>query len=90
MYPAEGEEEQPNREPIFSIVLQPRSLLVFKDDLYSDYMHGIAFREEDVVDEKVVNAKEAGVELGTVIKREHRISLTIRVVNKVLKNVIKL
>jgi alkylated DNA repair protein alkB family protein 6 len=77
-------------EPIFSLVLQPRSLLVFKDALYTDYLHGIARRRVDVLDNKIVNLTQAGLEEGTVLPRAHRISLTIRVVHKTLKNKIKL
>ena len=77
-------------DPAFSLILQPRSLLVFKDLLYTDYLHGIAFREADEVHSKVLNGESSGFEPGSVVERKLRISLTIRVVNKVLKNVIKL
>jgi len=88
--PLLDQERTDKNTPAFSILLQPRSLLVFKDELYTKYLHSIAFRHEDVLDSSVVNLKEAGLSLGTVIRREIRTSLTIRVVNKVLKNVIKI
>jgi alkylated DNA repair protein alkB family protein 6 len=75
---------------VFSIVLQPRSLLVFKDDLYVKYLHGIAFQEKDVVDAKTINLKQVQMKEGDVIERKRRVSFTIRLVNKVLKNTIKL
>lgn len=63
---------------------------MFKDELYANYLHGIEFRTEDILDDKVVNLESAKLEKGTTIKRDLRISMTIRVVNKVLKNAIKL
>eukprot|EP01118_Nematostelium_gracile_P008274 TRINITY_DN2741_c0_g1_i1.p1 TRINITY_DN2741_c0_g1~~TRINITY_DN2741_c0_g1_i1.p1 ORF type:complete len:156 (-),score=40.81 TRINITY_DN2741_c0_g1_i1:26-493(-) len=74
----------------FRILLEPRSLLVFKDQLYTDYLHGIAFSDRDVVDEKVVNLDSTSYKIGDEIERKKRLSLTIRVVTKTLKNVIKL
>lgn len=47
------------RTPAFRLVLQPRSLLVFKDELYSNYLHGIEFAEQDVLDETVINLAQA-------------------------------
>jgi len=38
-----------------SVVLPPRSLFIFKDDAYEQYLHGIDFVEEDIVDDSVVN-----------------------------------
>lgn len=78
------------QEPIFSIILQPRSLLVFKDELYTGYLHGIAFREKDVVESNAINLQAAKMSEGDVIERKRRVSFTIRLVNKVLKNTIKL
>ena len=48
-------------------------------------MHGIEEREEDIVDDKVINLKETDLKVGDVIKRELRISATIREVKLVLK-----
>ncbi|KAG7673704.1 hypothetical protein Ndes2526B_g02839 [Nannochloris sp. 'desiccata'] len=38
-----------------SVVLPPRSLFIFKDDAYEQYLHGIDFVEEEIVDDSVVN-----------------------------------
>lgn len=35
-------------EPVGRILQEPRSLLITTDDLYTDYLHGIADVEEDV------------------------------------------
>ncbi|KAB1222300.1 hypothetical protein CJ030_MR2G016181 [Morella rubra] len=42
----------------FSILLMPRSLLIFKDEVYSDYLHGIEANEEQLHD-GAVNEIEA-------------------------------
>ncbi|RDD44295.1 Alpha-ketoglutarate-dependent dioxygenase alkB-like protein 6 [Trichoplax sp. H2] len=68
-----------------SLLLEPRSLLILKNDLYTNYLHGIQERTTDVVDEKVVNIKFCQSKLGDVLTRKTRISLTIRHVPKVLK-----
>ena len=79
---------------LFSVCLRPRSLLVFKDNLYTDYMHGIA---TGVIEEAVggsangshkglasdeelqcVNRDLAAVSTGEVLQRGVRTSLTIR------------
>lgn len=38
-----------------SLVLMPRSLLVFKDSAYTEYLHGIDEAYEDLLNNKVVN-----------------------------------
>ncbi|XP_022766274.1 alpha-ketoglutarate-dependent dioxygenase alkB homolog 6 isoform X1 [Durio zibethinus] len=96
----EGNEGMDNHGP-FSILLVPRSLLIFKDDAYSDYLHGI---EDSVVHrfDQVVNEIEAlsGSSSGQaeVVRIDHakivnrnvnRISLTCRLVLKVHKNLFK-
>jgi alkylated DNA repair protein alkB family protein 6 len=78
------------REHVFSLILQPRSLLIVKDELYINCLHGIAFNKEDIITDKVANLELACHKVGDIIQRERRISLTIRVVKKVLKNVIKI
>ena len=49
------------------------SLLVFSNDAYSEYTHGIDDLTEEVASSKCVNAK-----CGTRVQRGHRISLTFR------------
>lgn len=66
---------------LFSILLQPNSLLVFSDELYIDYMHGIHDVESETVGADGVtclNKDVAGVQDGEVIERGERLSFTIR------------
>ncbi|XP_038079388.1 alpha-ketoglutarate-dependent dioxygenase alkB homolog 6-like [Patiria miniata] len=73
------------QQPVFSLLLQPRSLLILKDDMYTSCLHGIAERTDDVVTEKVANLDRTGRALGDGLERSCRISLTIRYVPKTLK-----
>ncbi|KAJ8574000.1 hypothetical protein K7X08_010511 [Anisodus acutangulus] len=88
----------------FSIVLMPRSLLIFKDMAYSDYLHGIKDSEVQRCNEAVnlTNVQNHGVVQhssgsvkaldsdDTVICRANtRVSLTCRVVTKVYKSIFK-
>eukprot|EP00112_Aurelia_sp_Birch-Aquarium-sp1_P011164 Seg2351.8 transcript_id=Seg2351.8/GoldUCD/mRNA.D3Y31 product="alpha-ketoglutarate-dependent dioxygenase alkB 6" protein_id=Seg2351.8/GoldUCD/D3Y31 len=69
-----------------SIVLQPRSLVVFKEDMYNCYLHGIKETKTDTITENIVNPDENYCcKIGDVLERKTRISLTIRHVPKVLK-----
>ncbi|XP_041352859.1 alpha-ketoglutarate-dependent dioxygenase alkB homolog 6-like isoform X2 [Gigantopelta aegis] len=69
-----------------SLLLQPRSLVLVQSDMYKLHLHGIAERTEDHITESVSNLDFCpGVNLGDVLKRGTRISLTIRYVPKVLK-----
>eukprot|EP00761_Pharyngomonas_kirbyi_P008542 gb/GECH01008554.1/.p1 GENE.gb/GECH01008554.1/~~gb/GECH01008554.1/.p1 ORF type:complete len:257 (+),score=51.07 gb/GECH01008554.1/:1-771(+) len=68
----------------FSIYLKPRSLLVFSHDVYTEYLHGIEEKEIDQIDEQCMNLKLAQLKPGTNIKRNRRVSLTVRVVKKVI------
>lgn len=70
-----------------SILLQPRSLVLICDDMYTKYLHGIAERTTDLVTDKVANLDKCdGVNKGQTLTRTTRISLTIRHVPKTVKN----
>ncbi|KAL6513677.1 hypothetical protein OROHE_019537 [Orobanche hederae] len=79
----------------FSVALMPRSLLIFKDEAYSDYLHGI----KDCVDQRyneavnitsvVNNNGESGCDDAVIHRTKTRVSLTCRIVKKVHKNLIK-
>ncbi|KAF8924665.1 Alpha-ketoglutarate-dependent dioxygenase alkB 6 [Dissophora ornata] len=78
-----------SQEPEFSLLVQPRSLLVLKEDVYNKYMHGI--REataDDLSKGNILNLAEAlpeGIpEEGALLERGTRISLTFRIVQKTL------
>jgi alkylated DNA repair protein alkB family protein 6 len=65
----------------FSLVLRPRSLLVFTEEAYSAWLHEIPARDIDVVGEdgECINAQLASVEPGQALERQApRISLTVR------------
>lgn len=69
-----------------SLFLAPRSLLIVQDDAYVSYLHGIAEVEEDVMSGDVLNLPCTPHTPGDTVRRDTRISLTIRHVPKVLKN----
>jgi len=77
---------------LLSLLLEPNSLLVLKDDMYQKYLHGIDQRAEDIVSDKICNLSHLGtpVSCGDVLKRTTRVSLTIRHVPKVLRVKLKL
>nr|GMD68800.1 alpha-ketoglutarate-dependent dioxygenase alkB homolog 6 [Ipomoea batatas] len=89
----------------FSILLMPRSLLIFKDKAYAEYLHGIKDSEMQRCD-KAVNVKDGGLvgplsDSGRVVdgkggvddsvihRTSTRLSLTCRVVTKVHKNLFR-
>lgn len=65
---------------LFSLLLEPRSLLILKDNLYTDYMHGIEEKIKDEIHENVANLNSCGYKYktGEYINRTTRVSLTIR------------
>jgi len=65
-----------------------RSLIVVRDDMYTTYLHGIREATADVVDESIANLDSCSpLSLGSRLDRtKPRISLTVRVVPKVLQN----
>ena len=80
-----GEEGLRRPTPEFSLLVQRGSLLVLKDQMYTHYMHGIAPRTSDTVAESMVNFAYCGVKVGQTFDRRTRMSLTFRVVEKVVK-----
>ncbi|KAJ8045292.1 Alpha-ketoglutarate-dependent dioxygenase alkB-like 6 [Holothuria leucospilota] len=82
----DGDSQSENHsEPIFTLLLKPRSLLILKDSVYTSYLHGIAECVEDTVDDNVANLSSTENKVGEVLTRGVRISLTIRFVPKTLK-----
>jgi len=69
----------------FSLVLQPRSLLILQDECYSSLLHGIDSVDTDTVGPGCLNVEAAGVEVGQKLERGKRVSLTIRVVPRTTK-----
>jgi alkylated DNA repair protein alkB homolog 6 len=52
-----GTSEKSGQLAMVSVVLPPRSLFIFKDDAYEQYLHGIDSVEEEILDDSVVNAE---------------------------------
>ncbi|XP_061401458.1 alpha-ketoglutarate-dependent dioxygenase alkB homolog 6 [Musca vetustissima] len=79
------------REVLFKLILEPRSLLILKDDLYSDYLHSIDEVESDVLCDRICNYEncETTYKMGDCLTRGTRISLTIRNVPKTTKMKLK-
>jgi len=85
----EGGKEDEQQRPVGSVLLQPRSLIVFEGDAYHEHMHEILAVEEEVVGGEegtipVLNLATAGegVKVGETVRRALRVSLTFRKVNK--------
>ncbi|KAH8287794.1 hypothetical protein KR018_000325 [Drosophila ironensis] len=81
-----------SREVLFKLLLEPRSLLILKDSLYSDYLHSIAEISEDVLCDRIANYDlcENTYKIGDhLARRSPRISLTIRNVPKTSKMKLK-
>ncbi|KAJ6648881.1 Alpha-ketoglutarate-dependent dioxygenase alkB like 6 [Pseudolycoriella hygida] len=80
------------RKIVCKLLIERRSLLILKDDMYHKYLHGIAEIDEDVISESVANLQHCShsYKLGDKIKRETRVSLTIRHVPKTSKMKLKL
>lgn len=87
---SEGEGDCPDMEPLSSrrvgsLLLEPRSLLILQEDMYTSYLHGISQVTEDLVTENIFNLDRCSVKSGDSLVRNTRISLTIRHVPKVMK-----
>ncbi|KAF2074267.1 hypothetical protein CYY_004441 [Polysphondylium violaceum] len=65
------------------VFLRPRSLLLFTQDAYKNYYHGIREEYFDIITENVINKE--GLEIGQEIEREVRVSLTIRIVPNTIR-----
>ena len=71
---------------MMSILLRPRSLVIFKEDMYNVYLHGIKETSVDTITDTTINPdKRKTIYIGQTLERGTRISLTIRHVPKVLK-----
>lgn len=77
------------RKLICQLLIEPRSLLILKDDMYKNYLHSIANETHDIITPDLANLDQCCDELknrvGGTIQRKKRISLTIRNVPKTSK-----
>lgn len=74
----------------FSLFLEPRSLLIQKGDIYHTLLHGIEEKAEDDMNQLLANVNNLHLLYGKTIKRDVRVSLTIRHVPKISKLKIQL
>ncbi|KAI5631061.1 2OG-Fe(II) oxygenase superfamily domain-containing protein [Phthorimaea operculella] len=77
-------EEGEERIETGALLLEPRSLLILKDELYTDHLHAIEEVKCDILDETISNLDLCSDNYvrGSTIDRETRISLTMRHVPK--------
>lgn len=73
-------------EPAFKLLVEPRSLLILKDDLYHRYMHSISEVENDDLSDPMLRNKSGS---SGIMTRSTRFSLTIRNVPKTSKMKLK-
>lgn len=77
-----------NRKLICQLVIEPRSLLILKHDMYTNYLHSIADKTNDTITTNWANLEQCDAlkkRVGETIERNRRISLTIRHVPKTSK-----
>ncbi|KAL9653034.1 hypothetical protein ABK040_015548 [Willaertia magna] len=94
----EAYQENCNYVKEFSVIAEPRSLLVFTDDIYHYYMHGIEETKGFEIHQDLLIANKDLLEnkelatVGNYLERKKRVSLTCRCVRKSAKkkNFIKL
>uniref|UniRef100_A0AC34PVE8 Fe2OG dioxygenase domain-containing protein n=1 Tax=Panagrolaimus sp. JU765 TaxID=591449 RepID=A0AC34PVE8_9BILA len=88
--PIDEENMKPLEERyVGSMLIQPRSLILIKDEAYHCKLHGIEERKTDVITDKIFN-KPAKLSVGSEMERGTRVSLTIRNVPIVNKNLMNL
>lgn len=88
-----GTTETPKRKMVCQLLIEPGSLLILKDDMYNKYLHSISEVTEDLITNNIANIDRCigfRNRLGEVVKRDRRISLTIRHVPKTTRLRIKL
>jgi len=68
--------------PLLSVILEPRSLLVFGQDAFWHHRHGISAVATDVITDKVCNfdrvEPQYRLKPGESFERSRRVSLTMR------------
>lgn len=85
--PRDFENSEVASEPSFKLLVEPRSLLILKDDMYHRYMHSISeIESDDLCDPLIKNLSSTSHSSGVgKIERSTRFSLTIRNVPKTSK-----
>lgn len=86
-------ENQQKRKLVCQLLIEPGSLVILKDDMYNKYLHSISEVTEDLITNNIANIERCvGFKnrIGEIVKRDRRISLTIRHVPKTTKLKLKL
>lgn len=82
--------KNPGDAPAFSIYLEPRSLFIFQDDCFEYLYHGIdAVEQDDLAAESLLwpEADDDAERPKRIVPRQLRLSLTLRIVPKIVKPV---
>ncbi len=82
------EQAEESTRYLFSVLVEPKSLLILQDEMYNVYLHGIRELSEDLINDKslIVNYEHLKEQnFVDCLKRQTRVSLTIRHVPKILK-----
>lgn len=76
-----------HRKQVCQLLIEPRSLLILKDDMYQKYLHSIADEMYDTIGDNLANLDRCELKdhVGETVQRNRRISLTIRHVPKTSK-----
>lgn len=85
---APSEQPRPPQQPITSLLVEPRSLLVLRGAAYTRLLHGIAATRVDELDTAALPPNAAACKSalpGARLVRGTRVSLTIRRVPRVLR-----
>lgn len=79
-----GEDKTGGGDSPGSLLLEPRSLLLLQDSLYTHYLHCIEELTEDILDDSIVNLDLCSNKYvkGSTVSRGTRVSFTIRHVPK--------
>jgi len=66
---------------MISLFLEGRSLLIFSEQVYDNFFHRIVERNDDEIDNTIINRHLIGRKIGEVVPRsDSRLSLTMRTV----------
>lgn len=87
-HPRSDDGEPATTGPAFKLLVQPRSLLILKDDLYHRYMHSISEITSDDLSDPLIMNRDPSTE-DCSLERQKRFSLTIRNVPKTSKMKLK-
>lgn len=76
------------RKLVCQLLIEPRSLLILKHDMYEKYLHSISDDTCDLISADLANVEQCAdlkQQFGETVQRNRRISLTIRHVPKTSK-----